>query len=172
MADLDASQFKTPTQRSVLDTLDGDTNLFEDGRKQFSMLYLSVPKLVKPTSAAGLPKPRCPFLTLWNLPLPSSQGGGRRFDSHDRLEVDHGSREGQGCREAKRSGRAEFAKLIPRSLDASESGRSYQKHQVSGSKPRLFSLESAHFCSRWLRMPYLGEWFAGLDKRFKRRTHS
>ena len=39
----------------------------------------------------------------------------------------HGSREGQGCPK----GRAEFAKLIPRSLDASESGRSYQKPQVS-----------------------------------------
>ena len=28
---------------------------------------------------------------------PASQGGGRRFDSHDRFAAYHGSREGQGC---------------------------------------------------------------------------
>lgn len=52
---MDASQFKLLTQRSILDILDGDTDLFEEGGRQFSMPYLSGPKIVELSNRLGLP---------------------------------------------------------------------------------------------------------------------
>ena len=52
---MDASQFKLLTQRSILDILDGDTDLFEEGGRKFSMPYLSGPKLVELSNWLGLP---------------------------------------------------------------------------------------------------------------------
>jgi hypothetical protein len=52
---LDASQFKLLTQRSILDIFDGDTDLFEEGGRQYSMPYLSGPKLVELSNWLGFP---------------------------------------------------------------------------------------------------------------------
>ena len=52
---MDANQFKLLTQRRILDILDGDTGLFEEDGRQFSMPYLSGPKLVELSNWLGLP---------------------------------------------------------------------------------------------------------------------
>ena len=76
---MDAKEFDLLTQRSILDILDGDTILFEEGGRQFKMPYLSGPKLV------DLSK-RDPDRTTLTLPLKEESDNYRQIESSDSFE--------------------------------------------------------------------------------------